>query len=628
MIDERAYELLCCQLGLANEEKAGLRKQVNELIARLKAIEESNKENSKALVDTINDLKESLEKQSSTVEHYRKEMELMRKQLEAKDEVNMMLANEISNLRLQLEGSRKHRFGRTSEQRRLLNNRNIDKSAMEKSEYDGSGKKGDDDNKTDGNGTGSNTSSGNVSAQDCRPSRKKETAPRAEKTRLKVGKVIVHEIEDYYQLPDGARLMNRNGMADVWEYRFIEHVRAHNVEHVYKVARVKLADGTFTNTMEHPLKNLGGIFSPDSLARLLCLKYDFSMPENRQIRLLAREGIHISNTTLNSYIHNGISRLREFMEDVFKEFVQQAKYLMVDETTELVRVETPEGKAYRRKYLWAFFAKHVKLVYYHYNNGSRASDVAKTFLEHFMGSVSTDGYTVYRMFDGEDSKVLHIGCWTHCRRLWVDALPSDRTAMDIIDPIGDMFRNEDLFRTMKLSGEQIKEKRLKLTRPILERIHHKVVMMMQDTKLMANELMRKAVNYTINQWKSLKNILKDGAAEISNNLCEQRMKPVKLLLKNCMNIGSEDAAGNSAFIFSLIESCKLNDIDPQDYLKHLFECILHGKDCDKKSPSAMFLSIGMLKQKYFLTDIFILSAEKQPIKLSWRKIEWLRDTSA
>ena len=42
----------------------------------------------------------------------------------------------------------------------------------------------------------------------------------------------------------------------------------------------------------------------------------------------------------------------------------------------------------------------------------------------------------------------------------------------------------------------------------------------------------------------------------------------------------------------------------------------------------MFLSIGMLKQKYFLTDIFILSAEKQPIKLSWRKIEWLHIRSS
>lgn len=583
MIDERAYELLCCQLGLANEEKAGLRKQVNELIARLKAIENSNKENSKALADTINDLKDSLEKQSTTVENYRKEMELMRKQLDAKDDVNRMLANEISNLRLQLEDSRKHRFGRTSEQKKLLNNRNLDKSALHKSEYDGSDRKDDDNDKADGNETGSSTISGSTPAQNSQPSRRKETAPRAVKTKLKVDKVVVHEVDEYYTLPEGGRFMNRNGMPDVWEYRVIEHVRAHNVEHVYKVARVKLADGTFANTMEHPLKDLGGIFSPELLARLLCLKYDFSMPENRQIRLLAREGIHISNTTLNSYIHNGIAKLKGFIGEVFKGFVQQAEYLMVDETTELVGVETKEGKAYRRKYLWAFFAKHMKMVYYHYNNGSRSSDAAKSFLEHFMGTLSTDGYTVYRMFDGEDSKVLHIGCWTHCRRLWVDALPSDRTAMEIIDSIGDMFMNEELFRTMKLSGEQIKGKRRKLTGPILESIHHKVVMMMQDAKIMANELMRKAVNYTLNQWKSLRNILKDGAAEISNNLCEQRMKPVKLLLKNCMNIGSEDAAENSAFIFSLIESCKLNGIDPQDYLKHLFECILHGKDCDKKT---------------------------------------------
>ena len=62
----------------------------------------------------------------------------MRKQLEAKDEVNRILANEISHLSLQLEDSRKHRYGRTSEQRRLMNNRNIDKNAMDKSEYDAS----------------------------------------------------------------------------------------------------------------------------------------------------------------------------------------------------------------------------------------------------------------------------------------------------------------------------------------------------------------------------------------------------------------------------------------------------------------------------------------------------------
>ncbi|MDY3266776.1 MAG: hypothetical protein SOX26_04515 [Phocaeicola sp.] len=70
-----------------------------------------------------------------------------------------MLANEISNLRLQLEDSRKHRFGRTSEQRRLLNKRNIDKSAMDKSGYDGSDRKDDGNKNANGNETVSGTSS-------------------------------------------------------------------------------------------------------------------------------------------------------------------------------------------------------------------------------------------------------------------------------------------------------------------------------------------------------------------------------------------------------------------------------------------------------------------------------------
>lgn len=98
----------------------------------------------------------------------------MRKQLDAKDEVNRMLANEISNLRLQLEDSRKHRFGRTSEQRRLLNNRNIDKSAMDKSEYDGSDRKDDGNRNANGNETVSGTSyNGSQSVQNNKSSRKK-----------------------------------------------------------------------------------------------------------------------------------------------------------------------------------------------------------------------------------------------------------------------------------------------------------------------------------------------------------------------------------------------------------------------------------------------------------------------
>jgi hypothetical protein len=103
-----------------------------------------------------------------------------------------------------------------------------------------------------------------------------------------------------------------------------------------------------------------------------------------------------------------------------------------------------------------------------------------------------------------------------------------------------------------------------------------------DVGLMANEMMKKAVTYTLNQWKSLENFIEDGRVEISNNLCEQRMKAVKLNLKNCQNIGSEIAAENAAFMFSVTESCSLNGINPESYLEDVFRSILFGTDRDKR----------------------------------------------
>lgn len=97
-------------------------------------------------------------------------------------------------------------------------------------------------------------------------------------------------------------------------------------------------------------------------------------------------------------------------------------------------------------------------------------------------------------------------------------------------------------------------------------------MVVQNANTMVNELVRKASTCTMN--------LK-GSVEVSNNLCKQRLK-LGNLLKKCMNIDSETVTFNVAFIFSLIESSKFNDVNPQDYLRHLFKYILYGKDGDKK----------------------------------------------
>ncbi len=128
----------------------------------------------------------------------------------------------------------------------------------------------------------------------------------------------------------------------------------------------------------------------------------------------------------------------------------------------------------------------------------------------------------------------------------------------------------------------IKKRREKRSKAILNKIHDKVLLMSLDVGLMANEMMKKAVTYTLNQWKSLENFIEDGRVEISSNLCEQRMKAVKLNLKNCQNIGSEFAAENAAFMFSVTESCSLNGINPESYLEDVFRSILFGTNRDKR----------------------------------------------
>ena len=82
-------------------------------------------------------------------------------------------------------------------------------------------------------------------------------------------------------------------------------------------------------------------------------------------------------------------------------------------------------------------------------------------------------------------------------------------------------------------------------------------------------LTKKALKYIKTEWSAMQTILQDGNLELSNNLAEQMMRHIKLNLKNCLNIGSEDSALDYAFMFSVIESCNMNKLSPECYIKEL-----------------------------------------------------------
>lgn len=553
MIDERMFDLLRSQLSSLHEEKAFLLAQVNSLTQEIGILRSSLLNENKGLKEMI----------ASLI----KKVELLTNALKEKDALIAHLQEIIANNNVQLAQSRKKKFGRTTEQKRLLNNQSIDHRANEKDGFDGT--PGSLSDSSEDNQTAAQEPAASSSRKRCQSARESESHH--------VDQTIHHSLESYYELPEGGHFLTRNGEIDKTLYRFIEYLPARIIEHVYEVARVALKDHTIVSTMETPYTVDRCPFSAELLAFILCEKYAYHSSINTVKKKLRDMGAIFSKSTLNRYYQKSIGALMDTLEETLQEEVRQTDYLMIDETCELVGVvdrQTGE-KAYKKKYLWAFFAKLKNLVSYVYEQGSRSRQVVTDFLKGFCGFISTDGYVAYSVFDDAEKypEITRAGCWTHVRRLFVDSLPSQREAsMEMINEIGYLFEVELNAKICGLSDLERKQNRQKLSVPIMTRLYARAKTMSKDLALMANDLMRKAVNYLLNQWDSLRNYILDGKVQISNNLVEQRMKTIKLDLKNCQNIGSEDAARKAAFMHSMFESCSLNKIRPLDYFTNLFRC--------------------------------------------------------
>ena len=546
MIDERIIELYRSQLAVANEEKGMLYAQV------------------KALTEEVSMLRLSMEQSKQATDELLSEIKSLCQRLEEKDKRIADLEEQLSNAQEQNKLGRKKRFVRSSEQVRLLNNRDKDVRAEEKSDYDGSSNAQLQGNQEEeGHQEQQNTTS------------KKEAAPRAPKTPNHVDETVVHELKDYYELPEGARFMKRKGEIDLCYYTVFEYQPAKIIKHVYEVARVQLADGSFEPTMDCPNIVDRCPFSARMFAEMLSWKYVYNLSVNKIRRRLASLGVFLSRSSLNHYLHMGIRAIREKLEELFRNEVKDTDYLMIDETCALIGMVKNDQKSFKKKYIWAFYAHLKKMVYYLYESGSRARKVVTDFLDAFCGYISSDGYVAYSVFDDAEKypEIIRCGCWTHARRLFVEALDSCSDARIVINDVADLFKVEAECEKKGLDVQARKIERENRSSHIMTRIYCRIKSLSKDTAIMANSLMKKAVTYMLNQWESLRNFILDGRVQLSNNLCEQRMKPIKLNLKVCQNIGSETAAENASFMFSLMESCKLNKLKEEPYMETLFDSL-------------------------------------------------------
>ena len=308
------------------------------------------------------------------------------------------------------------------------------------------------------------------------------------------------------------------------------------------------------------------------IAQILVDKYVDHLPLYRQLQRFKREGIDINASTIDNWVKLGIGRL-EILYEYLQERLIHQKYLQVDETTLKVLDSDKKGAAHLG-YFWVYNDPLGDNALFKYEMG-RAAKYPEEALKDFAGYLQTDGYGGYNQL-AQRENIVQLACWAHVRRKFEESLSNDKALADVgMTLIQGLYHVEREARDENLSPEERKELRLEKSLPIYNLIGKWIGQHLGDT--LPKSAIGKAMRYAQERWDELGNYMLDGNLEIDNNLVENAIRPVALGRKNYLFAGSHEAAQRSAVIYTFMSQCKKHEINPQKWLKHVFENILDTK---------------------------------------------------
>ncbi len=297
------------------------------------------------------------------------------------------------------------------------------------------------------------------------------------------------------------------------------------------------------------------------LADMLVKKYADHLPLYRQAQQYKREGVVLASSTMSDWVSNVCGLLEPLYNELVKE-IKQYDYLQADESPIQVLDKTKKGKSHRG-YQWVYLTGDQNLVLFDYQKG-RGRDGPKHILEKFQGYLQTDGYAVYENY-GKKPGVKLIGCMAHARRYFEQALDSDKQrASHVLAQLQVVYQIERQIKEQQYDWEKTKQARQQLARPTLDNLHQ--YLKQAQKEVLPKSPIGKAIHYSLVRWNRLTKYLGHGGLHIDNNKIENMIRPLALGRKNYLFAGSHQGAKNAAMIYSLVGSCKLNDLNPYKYL--------------------------------------------------------------
>lgn len=311
-----------------------------------------------------------------------------------------------------------------------------------------------------------------------------------------------------------------------------------------------------------------GLFGTALIVRILIDKYVDHLPLFRQNERFKREGITIAESTLGD-VPRQVAQLMELLyRELIKEVIQSG-YLNADETPTPVLDAKKRGKTHRG-YHWVYHSPEKKLVLFDYRQG-RGREGPDEMLKNFKGFLQTDGYSVYEAYESRDEITL-VGCMAHARRYFEQALMSDRErAEHVMKLIQKLYATEKNIREAEstLSEEQIIALREAESKPVLDEI--KTWLNDHLNIVTPTSPLGKAISYMYARWNKLCVYADHAQLNIDNNLVENAIRPSVIGRKNYLFSGSHDGAYNSAMFYSFVGSCKINGINPEEWLADVLE---------------------------------------------------------
>jgi transposase len=314
----------------------------------------------------------------------------------------------------------------------------------------------------------------------------------------------------------------------------------------------------------------GGIPTEALVAGVVVSKYADHLPLYRQAQILARQGIQLDRSTLAGWVGAAAAEL-EPLYDHLLAILKCKDKLFADETRCPV-LDPGRGKT-KPGYFWAIASDdrpwgstEPPAVAYSYAPG-RGGKYVETLLEDFSGILQVDGYDGYNILARPDRRggpVTLAYCWAHLRRRFYEIAAKGPApiAQAALERIQKLYKIEAEIRGQP--PEKRRAIRQERSRPEVEELKS----WFQDClkRLSKASPVRDAINYGLNQWDGLIRFLDDGRIEIDSNTVERSIRPVALNRKNSLFAGHDQGAENWAIIASLLETCKLNSVNPQAWL--------------------------------------------------------------